>query len=172
MLLLFCASCSALQLDAWSRLPDGRVTGTLGDRTVWLNVASRSRTAPSTHAAPLRYVETISGARYELGERRVSGSEDSDPAPSRAWARITQPAAAWIRQPWHEDLPLKLASVAGAAVLVKLSGLGLAADTHSAAPTLPCVSAAECVSAALMPLSVQDGVGVAASQACVTSGYG
>eukprot|EP00964_Phaeocystis_antarctica_P080158 scaffold50041_cov46-Phaeocystis_antarctica.AAC.2 len=44
------ASCSGLRLDAWSRLPDGRVTGTLGDRTVWLNVASRSRAAAGAHA--------------------------------------------------------------------------------------------------------------------------
>ena len=44
-MLLCLASCSGLRLDAWSQLPDGRVTGTLGDRTVWLNLASRSRAA-------------------------------------------------------------------------------------------------------------------------------
>ena len=44
-MMLCLASCSGLRLDAWSRLPDGRVTGTLGDRTVWLNLASRSRAA-------------------------------------------------------------------------------------------------------------------------------
>jgi hypothetical protein len=152
-MLLCVASCSSLRLDAWSQLPDGRVTGMLGDRTVWLNVAAQSRAATGTHAAPPCYVETISGTRYELGERRPS-RVDSGEAPSRAWAWLRQPAAAWIRQPasWHEDLPLKLASVAGAAVLVQLSGLGLAAGTHA----------------------VQGGVGAhasaAASQACFPGG--
>merc|ERR1740117_169701 len=145
-LLLCVASCSGLRLDAWSQLPDGRVTGTLGDRTVWLNVAERSRAAAGTlHAAPPHYVETISGTRYELGERGPSSS-DSDAAPSPSWA--------WIRQPatWHEDLPLKLASVAGAAVLVRLSGFGLTADTHA---VQGCMGAH---------------VSVAASQACIPGG--
>merc|ERR1740117_1456706 len=153
-LLLCVASCSGLRLDAWSQLPDGRVTGTLGDRTVWLNVAERSRAAAGTlHAAPPHYVETISGTRYELGERGPSRS-DSDAAPSLSWAWMRQPVKAWIRQPatWHEDLPLKLASVAGAAVLVRLSGFGLTADTHA---VQGCMGAH---------------ASVAASQACIPGG--
>ena len=153
-LLLCVASCSGLRLDAWSQLPDGRVTGTLGDRTVWLNVAERSRAAAGTlHAAPPHYVETISGTRYELGERGPSSS-DSDAAPSPSWAWMRQPVEAWIRQPatWHEDLPLKLASVAGAAVLVRLSGFGLTADTHA---VQGCMGAH---------------ASVAASQACIPGG--
>ena len=153
-LLLFCvASCSGLRLDAWSQLPDGRVTGTLGDRTVWLNVAERRAAAGTLHAAPPHYVETISGTRYELGERRPS-MPDSDAAPSRSWAWMRQPVEAWLRQPatWHKDLPLKLASVAGAAVLVRLSGLGLTADTHA---VQGCMGAH---------------ASVAASQACIPGG--
>ena len=53
-------------LDSWSRLADGRITGAVDGRTVWLTVEAEARLAsdPRTSSG---YVETLAGRVYELG---------------------------------------------------------------------------------------------------------
>ena len=54
-------------LDSWSRLPDGRVTGRLDSRTVWLTVEVEGRLASDPRSGP-GYIETVGGRVIELGE--------------------------------------------------------------------------------------------------------
>ena len=53
-------------LDSWSRLPDGRFTGTVDGRSVWLTVEAEARLA-SDPRSTAGYVETLAGRIYELG---------------------------------------------------------------------------------------------------------
>ena len=53
-------------ITSWSRLPDGRVTGRLDSRTVWLTVEVEGRLASDPRSGP-GYIQT-SGRVFELGE--------------------------------------------------------------------------------------------------------
>lgn len=69
-------------LDAWSRLGDGRFTGTVDGRVVWLAVEQEARLAsdPRSRAG---YIETVAGRVYELGS-----PEDASATNSKASAAI------------------------------------------------------------------------------------
>ena len=69
-------------LDAWEKLPDGRITGRLDGRTIWLTVALEGRLPSDPRSGP-GYIEALGGAVYELGA----------PATADA-ARETAPAVA------------------------------------------------------------------------------
>ena len=67
-------------IEDWSRQPDGRISGTLGGRAVWLNVDLEARLEADPRPTA-SYVETVGGIVYELGRRdTVDGSiPTSDP---------------------------------------------------------------------------------------------
>ena len=147
-------------LDSWSRLPDGRFTGTLGDRTVWLTVGARSRVLDLDLAGP-KHIETMAGAVYELGEPHTPSRPTLLPL---AWA-----APAWLRD---EDLPHKIASAAGAAVLLMLAALAM--DTREM-PSLvseqPAAAASQqlVASTAVAPASAPSLAAAAVEHAATTS---
>jgi len=130
-------------LDAWSRLPDGRFTGTLGDdRTVWLTVAARSRCLDAEQPGP-KYVETIAGAVYELGE--PSNPKFREPALSpRSWAAV----GSWGGD---EDLPFKIISLAGASVVVLCAALAVDSREASDLMSMAAISQPLLASTAFAP---------------------
>ena len=54
-------------LESWSRLSDGRITGRLDSRTVWVTVEAEGRLASDPREGP-GYIESLGGRIYELGE--------------------------------------------------------------------------------------------------------
>lgn len=54
-------------LSSWERLPDGRFTGTVDGRTVWLTVELEGRLASDPRAGA-GYLISVGGRVYELGE--------------------------------------------------------------------------------------------------------
>jgi hypothetical protein len=54
-------------LSSWERLPDGRFTGTVDGRTVWLTVEHEGRLASDPRAGA-GYLVSLGGRVYELGE--------------------------------------------------------------------------------------------------------
>ena len=59
-------------LCGWTRLANGRFTGRLDDRTVWLTVDVEGRLASDPRSGA-GYIETIGGRVYELGEPAAAG---------------------------------------------------------------------------------------------------
>ena len=55
-------------LEDWAMLPDGRYTGTVGGRAVWLTVEVAGRLASDPRPTP-GYVEVMGGQVYELGSQ-------------------------------------------------------------------------------------------------------
>lgn len=53
-------------LEAWSRQSDGRITGSIGGRTVWLQVEQEARLASDPRPGA-GYIETLAGRVFELG---------------------------------------------------------------------------------------------------------
>lgn len=68
-------------LEDWSRQPDGRISGTLRGRAVWLNVDLEARLEADPRPTA-SYVETVGGIVYELGRRVPS----DDPTPGAGGA--------------------------------------------------------------------------------------
>lgn len=54
-------------LSSWERMPDGRFTGTVDGRTVWLTAELEGRLASDPRAGP-GYLISLGGRVYELGE--------------------------------------------------------------------------------------------------------
>jgi len=73
-------------LESWSRLPDGRFTGTVDGRSVWLTVEAEARLASDPRISQPTFVETLAGRVYELGR--------PDPSAAAAAAAATAAAAA------------------------------------------------------------------------------
>ena len=61
-------------LDDWSRMPDGRYTGTLGGRSVWLSVEMEARLEADPRPTA-SYVQTLAGRVYELGRSAAATGE-------------------------------------------------------------------------------------------------
>jgi len=92
-------------LENWSRQPDGRISGTLRGRAVWLNVDLEARLEADPRPTA-SYVETVGGIVYELGRRLPSddptsdaggagaGAGDADADALRRWGVLQGAAAA------------------------------------------------------------------------------
>lgn len=64
-------------LDAWIRQPDGRMTGRIDGRTIWLTVALEGR-LQSDPRSDAGYIEAVGGAVYELGASADAGAAARD----------------------------------------------------------------------------------------------
>jgi len=92
-------------LEDWSRQPDGRISGTLRGRAVWLNVDLEARLEADPRPTA-SYVETVGGIVYELGRRVPSddptpgaggagaGAGDADADALRRWGVLQEAVAA------------------------------------------------------------------------------
>ena len=122
-------------LTGWSRLPDGRFTGVLGDdHTVWLHATSIGYQPGLEQAQRMAFIESRGGRIYQLGRRdaaTLSVAELSVPEQARArfhmLARLTWPSprSLFERPRWStlsgalsEDLLPKLNVTLGGVVLL------------------------------------------------------
>ena len=127
-------------ITGWSRLPDGRFTGVLGDdHTVWLHATSIGY-LPGLEQR-MAFIESRGGRIYQLGRRdaaTLSVAELSVPEQARArfhmLAQLTWPSSRslFARPTWStlsgalsEDLLPKLSVTSGGVVLLLLAYLAI-----------------------------------------------
>ena len=119
-------------LTGWSRLPDGRFTGVLGDdHTVWLHATSIGY-QPGLEQR-MAFIESRGGRIYQLGRRDAASVPEQARARFHMLARLTWPSprSLFERPTWStlsgalsEDLLSKL-SVTGGVVLLLLAYLAI-----------------------------------------------
>ena len=112
------------RIEAWARLPDGRVSGESDGRVVWLTVS-----AEGVSPGGPQFVRSVSGRVYELGERCSEGTADADADEGSAPTPLVllgRPATGLPRKEFARQVrDLSSALGAGMVLAVCAGGLGL-----------------------------------------------
>lgn len=133
-------------ITGWARLPDGRFTGSVDGRAVWLTAELEGRLASDPRSGA-GYVVSLGGRVYELGESRASLDGAADVGRGR------QPAAPDTHTPESADAPqFDLMGIAASAwqlisgsmqvigIAVVAGGIGLVVGLSAVPPKVTYVS--------------------------------